>query len=516
MATPGEKLAASLEVLRNIQVQGVIGIKSANINRVHRERLLKHGFLKEVVKGWYIAIPSDEQSGESTSWYTSFWSFCAAYLNNRFTDSYCLSADQSLQIHSGNWTVPNQLLIRSLDGPNGKTQLPFNTSLFTIKSPLPKSAEITKINGIRLLTLPSVLLHCTPLMYTNSSTDMRTALAMIRDSSEVLKLLLDGGNSVIAGRLSGAFRDIGKGKIADDIIKTMQAAGYNVREINPFEGQSPPLFYTKAVSPYVNRISLMWHEMREVVIDVFPQAPGLPGDHEKYLKSIESLYVMDAYHSLSIEKYNVTPELIERVRSGAWDVKKNKEDLTHLNAMAARGYWQATQSVRESIQRILNKENPGKVFDHDLGDWYRALFTPGVAAGIFKPSDLAGYRNNQIYISQSKHVPPNVEAVRDCMPALFELLIRESEASVRAVLGHFIFVYIHPYMDGNGRIARFLMNAMLASGGYPWTVVPVESRNTYMEALEIASTRQEIKPFATFLAFLTQAGLNGTPVASLV
>ncbi|WP_317503891.1 Fic family protein [Idiomarina sp. HP20-50] len=37
-------------------------------------------------------------------------------------------------------------------------------------------------------------------------------------------------------------------------------------------------------------------------------------------------------------------------------------------------------------------------------------------------------------------------------------------------------VYIHPYFDGNGRIGRFIMNLMLASGGYPWTVVPVERR----------------------------------------
>jgi len=41
---------------------------------------------------------------------------------------------------------------------------------------------------------------------------------------------------------------------------------------------------------------------------------------------------------------------------------------------------------------------------------------------------------------------------------------------VRAVLGRWLFGYIHPYPDGNGRMARFVMNAMLASGGYPWTV----------------------------------------------
>ncbi|HRH89073.1 MAG TPA: Fic family protein, partial [Rubrivivax sp.] len=42
------------------------------------------------------------------------------------------------------------------------------------------------------------------------------------------------------------------------------------------------------------------------------------------------------------------------------------------------------------------------------------------------------------------------------------------------MLGHFLFVHIHPYSDGNGRIGRFILNTFLASGGYPWTVIRVE------------------------------------------
>jgi len=88
------------------------------------------------------------------------------------------------------------------------------------------------------------------------------------------------------------------------------------------------------------------------------------------------------------------------------------------------------------------------------------------------------------------------------MPALFDLLSEENEASVRVVLGHFVFVYIHPYRDGNGRFGRFLMNLMLASGGYPWTVIPVERRDEYIGALERASVHSDIEPFAEFLAEL--------------
>ena len=71
---------------------------------------------------------------------------------------------------------------------------------------------------------------------------------------------------------------------------------------------------------------------------------------------------------------------------------------------------------------------------------------------------------------------------------------------MRAVLGHWLFGYIHPYPDGNGRMARFLTNVMLASGGYPWTVIRVEDRNAYWGALDRASIDMDIRPFSTFVA----------------
>ena len=181
--------------------------------------------------------------------------------------------------------------------------------------------------------------------------------------------------------------------------------------------------------------------------------------------------------------------------------------------MAARGYWQATQKVRESLKGILANKNPGTVAFEDHGRWYRELFAPSVASGILKPSDLAGYRNDQVFISQSRHVPLEKTFISDTMHHFFELLQAEQEASVRAVLGHFFFVFIHPYMDGNGRIARFLMNLMLASAGYPWTVIPVEERNTYMQTLESASVDKDIEPFTQFLAWLVNESLSGKPIA---
>ena len=131
---------------------------------------------------------------------------------------------------------------------------------------------------------------------------------------------------------------------------------------------------------------------------------------------------------------------------------------------------------------------------------------------IARQRALAGYRNGQVYIRKSMHVPLNRDAVRDAMPAFFDLLREEPHPAVRVALGHFIFVYIHPYMDGNGRVGRFLMNTMMASGGYPWTVISVTDRNAYVNALEKASVGEDIAPFADFLAGLVKKRLAGEPL----
>jgi hypothetical protein len=516
MEISGEKLASSLKILYKIQRnRDTVAIKSSQIPRVHKERLIKHGFLRRVLKGWYIATNPIEKKGDSTSWNNSFWKFCAQFLKAKFKNNYSISAEQSLLIHAGKTTIPNQLIVRADKATNTKLDLLFKMSIFVMKSSIKNKAYILKKNDLQMYSLHASLIYCTPTMFIQNPIEMRTVLSLITEPSELLKLLLEGSHSVVAGRLAGAFRNIGQDRIADEIVNTMKSADFVIREKDPFKTKTEIKLAFRNPSPYVNRIKLMWNNYRKVIIKNFPKELGLPKNKEKYLNFIEKIYTTDAYHSLSIERYIVSLELIEKVQSGKWDLLNNEDDKNYKNAMAARGYWQASQEVKESIKTIINGKNAGKIADLDHGKWFRELFAPSVVAGILKPSDLAGYRTNQVYISNSRHVPLNKEAIRDAMPTFFELLAEEKNAGVRVVLGHFIFVYIHPYMDGNGRIARFLMNVMLASGGYPWTVIPVEKRTIYMNVLEKASVDSNILPFTKFISNLVKMSIQGKPLAKI-
>ena len=510
MAQPNEKLAASLAALHNLQKQGQHVFRAGELSRVHRDRLVKSGFLQPVIKGWLMSASPSARPGDSTAWFASFWEFCTAYCTQRFGMNWHLSPEQSLLLHAENTVVPTQTIVYSRKGHNNTTKLPFHTSIYDLKqSQLPPRNQIVVRAGLRLFSPDAALLRVPESFLRRNPIEVQVVLSGITDVSNLLRMLLDGGHSAIAGRLSGGLRRINKSEQADEILTTMKAAGYDVRESDPFDGEQN--FFAINASeetPIVGRLKAMWAASRETVLKSFPPAPGLPKSKKAYLSEVDEVYKNDAYHSLSIEGFRVSPELIERVMSGRWDPRHHEADRQNRDALAARGYWQAFQRVKLSVSKALGGENAGVIVKDDHRDWYRELFEPSVASGLIAASALAGYRNDAVYLRNSRYVPPRWEAVRDAMPALFHLIQEEPEASVRAVLGHWLFGYIHPYPDGNGRMARFLMNVLLASGGYPWTVVRVDDRAAYLHALDRASINLDLEPFTNFIAKQMQASLK--------
>ena len=498
MASVQEKLAESLSVLKDYQdSHGNMIIKGYSaLGETHTKRLLQNGYLQPVIRGWYIpSFPGSE--GDTTVWYASYWQFISAYATSRFGQDWCLSAEESLSYYAGETTCPSQLIIRSTKANNNVVQLLHGDTLMDITATIPAEMYVEPRYGIHLYPLAEALVYCSPQYFISDALNARTCLAQLKDASEIIKLVADEGNTTRAARVCGALRNIGRDDMADEINNFMQRLGHQLREDDPFVEKSPLAGISE--SPYSVRIRLMWEKMKKQIMSLGITLQFKSIDIDTVIANMEANYVKDSYHSLSIEGYRVTEELIEKVRSGNWNPADNSRDSEQRNALAARGYYQAFGAVKDSVRKILTSGQPEKIVADDFPTWHFELFQPCITAGIIKASDLAGYRSHQVYICNSKHTPLNPDALRDAMPTFCDLLSKEDNAYVRAILGHFFFVYIHPYMDGNGRTARFIMNTLLVTAGLPWTVIPVERRSSYMVALEKASIDGDISDFAQFI-----------------
>lgn len=496
-----KKIAEALSRVRVIadENRGEI-IRSDQITRSDRELLVQTKWLQEIIKGWYILVRPDIAPGDSAAWYANFWDFLCIYLNYHFGDNYCLSPESSLDLHLEIPTIPTQVIVIVSKGGGGAAkQLLYDTSVLIYNDPKSIALEKDSKKGILVMSFPLALAKVSPLFFQKNPLDAEIALSMIKSSSELSETLLKYELKASANRIIGAYRHLGEEKMASDIEKDLSLFGFKIYPENPFSNNKILIAEKKIRSPYAARIESLWKIYREPIIKAFPSPLGIPKKPSSYLETVKNVYTYDAYNSLSIEGYKVTDKLISHVKSNMWDPDNNDGDAQQRNALAARGYFEAHHEVLKSLETMLAGMNPGKVFQNDLQSWYRSLFAPSMRAHILNASDLLGFRKHKVYIRNSRHIPPPHEALYDAIEALYNCLENEPHAGVRAILGHYFFVFIHPYMDGNGRLARFLMNFMLASGGYCWTVIRVERRSTYLEALGKADVQSDIIPFTQFI-----------------
>ena len=205
-------------------------------------------------------------AGDSTAWYASFWPFCAGYLRARFGAAWCLSPEQSLALHAGNRTVPGQLLARAPRGRNRVTPLLHGTSLLEVRAAMPDAQDVVEVEGLRAFAPVAALVACPARFFHQHPVDARVALALVRDASDLLPRLLAGGHGAAAGRLAGALRDVGRDRIANEIVETMRTADFGVRESNPFATPPPVWPVRGGASPLVQRLRLIRDAMRDRVL----------------------------------------------------------------------------------------------------------------------------------------------------------------------------------------------------------------------------------------------------------
>ena len=499
--TTNQLLAEALAAARACAVDQIVHFK--NIKPKQQALLVKNGYLKKIIKGWYLldADLSAQTAGNSALWYESIWTFIGQYLSLRFNDNYWLSSEASLDLHTENNSMPNQIVVFVKDGTEDLVQLPNNMSLLVTRSKVMPEGLI-EYQGVNVFPVEIALANSTPTSFKNNPLSMQVALRNA-NFDKLAEALLRSKNIASAGRIIGAYNALKMRAESKKLEVMMTGAFDNIKIKDPFI--TPPIVLggKKKEAPGASRVRIIWQEMRSGVIEVFKKREQdfdfYSRPLNKTLDMINELYVHDAYNSLSIEGYKVTPELIERVSKVGWSPETLEKDKQAKDALAARGYYDAFNDVKALLTEAHNKEDINYLIDVGITQWYTSLFKPCVTAGLISELDLAGFRKGPIYIRKSMHVPPASEQLMDCMVALKECIAEEESFVVKVILGHLFMGFIHPFPDGNGRTARFLMNFLLVIGGYRWVVIKLETKSKYFTALESASVGKNITPFADFI-----------------
>ena len=211
----------------------------------------------------------------------------------------------------------------------------------------------------------------------------------------------------------------------------------------------------------------------------------------------------DAYHSTTMEGYRISREVSDAVVRGEPLPEGPQDQKTLEAAMAVQGYTVAYSEVLERArkQRPINTDL--------ILDLYEALFRPAVDARITDAAALRGWRVSTVGLRGWRYVPPNPKKIPDLIGGLERFAARENlDPITRALLVHLEFVTIHPFMDGNGRLGRLLMNYALLAAGLPWVTIRSDERIPFFRAIERAQVDGDAKPFIQFVWHLIRQAVQ--------
>lgn len=205
----------------------------------------------------------------------------------------------------------------------------------------------------------------------------------------------------------------------------------------------------------------------------------------------EDLVLRWTYHSNAIEGNTLTLKetkvVLEGITIGGktlrehFEVMNHREAILFVEGLVAEGGLLTETQIRAIHQLVLKSIDEAH-------------------AGV--------YRNTNVIISGAEHRPPDALQVMSEMQAFLAWYHNDGQALhpvERAARVHVDFVRIHPFVDGNGRTARLLMNLELMKSGFPPVIMPVEKRLDYYEALDTAHTRNDYEPFLMLVTEIVES-----------
>ncbi len=154
------------------------------------------------------------------------------------------------------------------------------------------------------------------------------------------------------------------------------------------------------------------------------------------------------------------------------------------------------------IEKLAKSEKP--IRDDDILSVNRILMQ-----GI-DDQNAGKYRTSQVRVAGATFMPPSASKIQPMMNELLQTIQQNPDELAPIELAAFFhhkLVYIHPFLDGNGRTARLLMNIILMKNGYPFTVLLKVDRSKYLKTLSEADN-DNLVPFTNFIAQCVERSLD--------
>ncbi len=201
-------------------------------------------------------------------------------------------------------------------------------------------------------------------------------------------------------------------------------------------------------------------------------------------------YFQHIYHSAGIEGNTMTlsqtRQIVEtRLAVGGKSIMEHNEIL---------GLDAAMRFINMSLVNRI-----GRIRVEDILTIHRHLM------GFVDPEEAGKFRRTQVFVGN--HVPPRPDHLTLQMEQFIEWLNSEEALSLHpihyAAIAHYKLVYIHPFLDGNGRTSRLLMNWILMQADYPAVIIRKQDRHLYYEHLNTAN-KGDVRPFIRFIADCTE------------
>lgn len=232
-------------------------------------------------------------------------------------------------------------------------------------------------------------------------------------------------------------------------------------------------------------------------------------DLKKYLHEIDQLKAkLDTKRPLPNEVVrNLRQHLLVEWTYHSNSIEGNTLTLSETKVVIEDGITIGGKSIREHLEAINHKEaiiyleemvaNKEPLSEQTIKNIHSIILR-----GI-DTKNAGVYRKSKVLISGAEHIPPSPFVLEDDMKQLMTWYngeARNIHPVKRAALLHTFFVKIHPFIDGNGRTARLLLNLELMKSGYLPIVIKTEQRLDYYKTLDQSHTKDDHNNFISLVA----------------